>query len=126
MKWLRKIFGSEEVKGIKTEEDIRREALAKEKETATKKGEAWVAVLDTHVNPHDIKNGFFELDWNNEFIEQLVDAGYNGESNEEIINAWFVTLITQMLEEEGLNDTPRDAGYIKIVPSSRKGRSEIS
>jgi hypothetical protein len=128
MKWLRKIFGSEEVKEvkeIKTDEDIRREALAREKEEATRKGEAWVGVLDTKVNPHDIKNGFFELDWNNEFLEQLLDAGYHGETQEEIVNAWFTTLIRQMLEEEGL-DSERDVGYIKVVPSNKKGRSEVS
>lgn len=125
MKWLRKVFGPEEPKENKSDEDIRRDALAREKELATKKGEAWVAVLDTQVNPHDIKNGFFELDWNNEFIEQLLDAGYKGESQEEIINAWFTTLIYQMLEEEGVDNQP-EVGYIKIVPSSEDGKSEVS
>jgi len=50
-------------------EEERRSILAKEKEIATKKGKAWVAVLDTQVNPDNIRNGFFELDWNNQFIE---------------------------------------------------------
>jgi len=111
------------VKKLKPE-DARREALLKEKEAATKKGEAWVAVLDTQVNPENIRNGFFELDWNNEFIEQLLDAGYNGESNEEIVDAWFRTIVVQMLEEEGL-DTNREIGYINVVPID-KGRSSVS
>jgi hypothetical protein len=46
------------------------------KERATAKGEAWVAVLDTHVNKDNIRNGFFELDWNAEFVVQLKQAGY--------------------------------------------------
>ena len=108
----------------KTAEDLRREALAKEKEEATAKGESWVAVLDTKVNPDNIRNGFFELDWNNEFIEELLDAGYSGESQEQIVDAWFKTIIGQMLEEEGLdNDSQR--GYINVVPLD-KGKSEIS
>ena len=60
----------EEVKE-KTSEEQRRAILAKEKEEATAKNEPWVAVLDTQLNPDNIKNGFFELDWNNQFIEEL-------------------------------------------------------
>ena len=107
-----------------TTEEARRAALDAEKEEATAKGEPWVAVLDTQVNPDNIRNGFFELDWNNEFIEQLLDAGYKGESNEEIVDQWFRTIIVQMLEEEGL-DTDRGAGYINVVPID-KGKSEVS
>jgi hypothetical protein len=108
----------------KTSEDTRREALEKEKQEATKAGKPWVAVLDTQVNPDNIRNGFFELDWNNEFIEQLLDAGYSGETNEQIVDAWFKTIVSQMLEEEG-QDPKRDAGYINVVPID-KGKSEIS
>jgi hypothetical protein len=108
----------------KTPEDIRREALEAEKKAATEAGEPWVAVLDTQVNPNNIRNGFFELDWNNEFIEQLLDAGYNGETNEQIVDAWFRTIVTQMLEEEGL-DTQREMGYINVVPIE-KGKSSVS
>lgn len=108
----------------KTPEELRREALDKEKEAATKAGEPWVAVLDTQVNPENIRNGFFELDWNNEFIEQLVDAGYKGESNEEIVDAWFRTIVIQMLEEEG-QSTDREMGYVNVVPIG-KGKSSVS
>ena len=113
----------EVVKELSSEEQ-RRSILEKEKAQATKDKKPWVAVLDTQVNPDNIRNGFFELDWNNEFIEQLIDAGYKGESNEEIVDAWFKTVIAQMLEEEG-QDPKRDAGYINVVPID-KGKSEIS
>ncbi|MDC1007217.1 hypothetical protein OAP94_00875 [bacterium] len=113
-----------EVTVEKTTEDIRRDALESEKEAATKAGEAWVAVLDTQVNKDNIRNGFFELDWNNQFIEELLDAGYLGESNEQIVDAWFKTIVSQMLEEEG-QDPRTGAGYINVVPID-KGKSEIS
>jgi len=114
----------QEVTVEKTTEDIRRDALESEKEAATKAGEAWVAVLDTQVNPENIRNGFFEIDWNNQFIEELLDAGYSGETNEEIVDQWFRTVVAQMLEEEG-QDPSRDAGYINVVPID-KGKSEVS
>jgi len=107
-----------------TTEEARRAALEKEKEEATAKGEPWVAVLDTQVNPENIRNGFFELDWNNEFIEQLLDAGYKGETNEQIVDAWFRTIVTQMLAEEG-QSVDREMGYVNVVPID-KNKSSVS
>lgn len=109
---------------VTTNEDKRRAILAKEKEEATAKCEAWVAVLDTQLNPDNIKNGFFELDWNNQFIEELLDAGYSGETNEEIVDGWFKTIAVQILGEQGMN-TAREMGYINVVPID-KDKSEVS
>ena len=113
-----------EVQVQSTSEEERRAVLEREKEEATKAGKAWVAVLDTQVNPENIKNGFFELDWNNQFIEELLDAGYSGETNEAIVDSWFKSIVVQMLEEEG-QSTDRDMGHIKIV-SNGDGKSEVS
>lgn len=127
MGWWNKLVRSKQVEEPvveKTQEDLRREALEAEKQTATKNGEAWVAVLDTQINPDNIRNGFFELDWNNQFIEELLDAGYTGESNEQIVDAWFRTLARQMLEENG-QGSDRDMGYINVVPVA-PGKSEVS
>ena len=107
-----------------TQEAQRRAVLDSEKEVATKAGKAWVAVLDTQVNPDNIKNGFFELDWNNQFIEELLDAGYVGESAEAIVDSWFKSIVVQMLDDDG-EDTDRDMGHIKIV-SKADGKSEVS
>lgn len=105
-------------------EDDRRAILEKEKQEATAKGEPWVAVLDTQINPDNIKNGFFELDWNNQFIEELIDAGYSGETNEQIVDSWFRTIAMQILGDEGL-ETAREMGYINVVPID-KDKSEVS
>ena len=123
-KKLKKTENEEHTQTSKSQQDIRREALEQEKTEATRKREPWVAVLDTQVNPDNIRNGFFELDWNNEFIERLLDAGYTGETNEQIVDAWFRTIVSQMLAEEGV-DTDRGMGYINVTPID-KGRSEVS
>jgi|TARA_B110000908_G_scaffold41386_1_gene50319 NADH:ubiquinone oxidoreductase subunit len=130
MKWFDKLIGKKAAEEVtddtvtSTSEDERRAILEKEKQEATKKGEAWVAVLDTQINPDDIKNGFFELDWNNQFIEELLDAGYSGETNEQIVDSWFRTIAMQILGDEGL-ETAREMGYIKVVPMD-KTKSEVS
>ena len=114
---------SEQVKEL-TAEEQRRAILEKEKAQATKDKKPWVAVLDTQVNPENIKNGFFELDWNNEFIEQLIDAGYSGEQPEHIVDQWFRTIATQMLEEDG-QQTDRGMGYIETSKADDNGKSEV-
>ena len=96
------------------------------KERATAKGEPWVSVLDTHVNKDNIRNGFFELDWNDLFVLQLKQAGYgfDGDPDEEIVDRWFRDIVRNMLGEEG-QDTTRGAGYINVVPIT-KDKSEVS
>lgn len=96
------------------------------KEYATKRKEPWVSVLDVQVNEENIRNGFFELDWNEYFIQQLLEAGYGTDVDpeEEIVDRWFKDIVYNMLVDEGL-DTDRGAGYINVVPID-KGRSEVS
>lgn len=147
-KYIEKIFGIDKIKAeteasIKAAEEAKRvaeeataaaerakiaeeEAKLTPKERATKKGEPWVSVLDTHVNKDNIRNGFFELDWNEHFIVQLKQAGYgfDGDPDEEIVDRWFRDIVKNMLSEEGLDPT-RGAGYINVTPIA-KGKSEYS
>lgn len=109
----------------KAEEEAQAAKLSP-KERATRKGEPWVAVLETHVNKEDIRNGFFELDWNEFFIRDLRNAGYgaDGDPDEEIVDRWFRDIVYNMFAEEGV-DTDRGAGYINVIPIE-KGRTEVS
>ena len=92
----------------------------------TRKKEPWVNVIDVKVNEENVRNGFFELDWNEYFIAQLVQEGYgvDNDPEEEIVDRWFRDIVYNMLDEEG-QDTNRGAGYINVVPIS-KGKSEVS
>ena len=56
--------------------------------------------------------------------DRLLDAGYSGETNEQIVDAWFRTIVIQMLEEEGQSPN-RDMGYINVIPID-KNKSEVS
>ena len=91
-------------------------AKATPKERATLRGEPYVAVLDTHVNKDNIRNGFFELDWNDEFIVQLKQAGYgfDGDPEEEIVDRWFRDLAGNMLAEAGQDTSRVYGGYINV------------
>ncbi len=95
------------------------------KAEATRKKLPWVAVLETHVNPDNPSNGFFELEWNEYFIVQLKGHGYDGPTEESIVDAWFQNLCRNIGNESGLDMERRGSGYIN-VNNLGNGKSEIS
>ena len=83
------------------------------KQRATRKKEPWVGVLDTHVNEKDIRNGFFELDWNEYFVLKLKQEGYgaDGDKDEEIVDRWFRELCANVVVD-GDYGGPVEAGSV--------------
>ena len=126
-KFIRKLFGIDKILAEKEHAQLEtakakaEEAQAKltPKDRATVRGESWVAVLDTKVNKDNVRNGFFELDWNEYFITELKKAGYgfDGDPEEEIVDRWFRDLARNMLTEDGY-DSNRGAGYINVTKLS--------
>jgi len=66
--------------------------------------EPWVEVKKMQVNEDDPKQGYMELDWNDEFVQMLMRKGYSGESDEAVVNKWFNDVCRTVLLQE-LNDT---------------------
>lgn len=138
-KFVKKLFGIDKLeKEIRTavenkltaeeEAETAKEAarLAKltPKELATERKEPWVAVLDTHVNKENIRNGFFELDWNQYFVLELKAAGYKGSTDEEIVDAWFSELCRNVGNDNGINMDRRGSGFVNKALRD-DGRTEI-
>jgi hypothetical protein len=72
------------------------------KAAATAKGEPWVSVIQVELDPDNIGNGAFELDWNEKFIVQLVKAGYQSKPNEAedvIVDRWFQDVCKNVVAE---------------------------
>ena len=69
------------------------------KDRATRLKEPWVGVLNTHINKDNIRNGFFELDWNDQFVLKLKQEGYgfDGDKDEEIVDRWFRELCANVV-----------------------------
>ena len=69
------------------------------KDRATRRKEPWVGVLNTHVNQDNVRNGFFELDWNEHFVLKLKQEGYGveGDNDEEIVDRWFRELCANVV-----------------------------
>jgi hypothetical protein len=125
--FIRKLFGIDKILAEKEHAQLETakakadeiQAKLTPKERATARGESWVAVLDTKVNKDNVRNGFFELDWNEYFITELKKAGYgfDGDPEEEIVDRWFRDLARNMLTEDGF-DANRGAGYINVTKLS--------
>jgi len=80
----------------KTSEEL---AKLNPKDRATKLKEPWVGVLNTHINKDNVRNGFFELDWNEQFVLKLKQEGYgfDGDKDEEIVDRWFRELCANVV-----------------------------
>jgi len=87
---------------------------AHDKAVATIRKEPWVNVVKMGVNPTNVAAGFFELDWNDEFIAMLHENAYVGQSDEEVVNKWFNDVCRTVLIQEkadqdyGLEQTERE------------------
>ena len=83
------------------------ESTLTEKEMATAKKEPYIRVIDTQFDPKNPANGFFELDWNSYFIDELKKAGYTGITDEELVDKWFKAICQNVVAEDNANKEVR-------------------
>ena len=81
------------------------------KDLATEKGEPYVAILGMEVDPENLHQGSFELDWNSIFVTRLVRAGYmmkETDTDSDIVDRWFQNVCRHVVmetfeQEEAMN-----------------------
>lgn len=144
-KFVEKLFGIDKIKAeaeaaVKAAEESKKvaedaaaaaerakeaENLAKltPKDRATRKKEPWVGVLNTHVNNDNIRNGFFELDWNDLFVLKLKQEGYgaDGDKDEEIVDRWFRELCANVVVD-GDYGGPVQTGNLDVTDILKNNR----
>lgn len=103
-----------------------------DKEIATEKGEPYVAILSMDINPDNLHEGAFELDWNDKFVANLIRAGYQGkptDTDAEIVDRWFQNVCRNVVLETWEQEQAIHKEYNSRVVKSRDigdGRSEVS
>lgn len=102
------------------------------KEIATKAGEPYVNVLSMEIDPQDIHNGSFELDFNEIFVARLVKSGYMmkpDDTDTMIVDRWFQdvcrNIALEMYEQVQADPTNRDLRNIR-QRNLGNGRTEVS
>ena len=81
------------------------------KDLATERGEPYVAILGMEVDPENLHQGSFELDWNSIFVTRLVRAGYmmkETDTDADIVDRWFQNVCRHVVmetfeQEEAMN-----------------------
>lgn len=72
------------------------------KELATERGEPYVAILSLDLDPENLHQGAFELDWNDKFIANLIRAGYRmraDDTDSDIVDRWFQNVCRHVVME---------------------------
>jgi hypothetical protein len=96
------IFDRLKKKKTETKAETPKAAKKSAKDIATEKGEPYISVVQVELDPDNIGNGAFELDWNDKFITNLVRAGYQRKPNEEesvIVDRWFQDVCRNVVQE---------------------------
>ena len=70
-----------------------------EKDLATEKGEPWVSVLSMELEKENMDRGAFELDWNDLFVAKLIRSGYQGKTDNDIVDNWFQDVCRNIVME---------------------------
>lgn len=129
MKFLDKIFKKKKSETNAEPKPKKVEKTAKE--IATEKGEPWVDMLSMEIDPANLNQGAFELDWNDKFIANLIRAGYQmkpDDKDSDIVDRWFQNvcrnIVLETFEQEQAMNPERD----RVVKSRNigDGRSEVS
>ena len=98
------------------------------KAEATKRNEPYVNILSIDLDPENVGQGAFEIDWNDQFITKLLRAGYQGKTDADIVDRWFQdvcrNVVLETFEQYEANN-PRPTSGVKKTDLGG-GRTEIS
>jgi hypothetical protein len=108
----------------------KKEPVKTEKELATAASEPYVSVLRMDVDPANLHQGAFELDWNDIFVARLVKAGYMmkpTDTDADIVDRWFQNVCRHVVMEtwEQEQAIKQSGIYVQTKPLGN-GRSEVS
>ena len=101
------------------------------KQMATENNEPYVAILTMDIDPANLHQGAFELDWNEIFIARLVKAGYMmkpTDADSDLVDRWFQNVCRHVVMETWEQEQAiRNSGtqYVRARDIG-DGRTEVS
>jgi len=91
----------------------------KEKELATKEERPWVDIVGFEVDYENLSFGNFNFDRNELFISRLRAVGYQGQSDDAIMDQWF-TSVCRNIALETYEQVRADPTQSKKLDNSRR------
>jgi hypothetical protein len=96
------------------------------KDIATAAGEPWVQVLGIEVDPGNLGAGAFELDWNDIFVARLIKSGYQGKTDQDIVDNWFQDICRNVVMETYQQEQADPSNRRDRRKDLGNGRTEVS
>jgi len=96
------------------------------KELADKNKEPYVNILSMDVNPESLNEGSFELDWNDLFIARLMKAGYQGKTDQDLVDQWFQNICRNVVMETYQQEQAMNPGMKTSKKDIGGGKTEVS
>ena len=100
------------------------------KEIANEQGEPYVNIVSMEIDPNNLHQGAFELDWNDKFVSNLIRAGYQMKQDDtvaDIVDRWFQNVcrlvVMETWEQE---EAMRNSGIYVRTTDLGNGRKEVS
>jgi hypothetical protein len=132
---IKNLFKKPEVKSEPEPKKVKEKKVTPEltaKEKATAAGEPYINILSMELDPNDVNNGAFELDWNEKFILNLIRAGYkqkDSDTDNVLVDRWFQTvcrnIALEVYEQQQADPTNRDLRVVR-TKNLGDGRTEVS
>ena len=102
-----------------------------EKELATDRSEPYVNILSMEIDPADMSQGAFELDWNDKFISNLIRAGYkmkDTDTDADLVDRWFQNVCRNVVLETWEQEQAMTPQRDRVIKSRNlgDGLSEVS
>ena len=96
------------------------------KDLATEREEPYVAILSMDVDPDNIHQGAFELDWNDKFVANLMRAGYQGKTDADVVDQWFQAVCRNVVLETWEQEQAMNGTRYTQTRNLGDGRTEVS
>lgn len=113
----------------KSREPAEKASKKSPRELATERGEPYVNIISIDVNPDNLHEGAFELEWNEKFVTNLVRAGYQMAPNEPedvIVDRWFQNVCRHVVMETWEQEQAMNPQRYVRERDIGGGRKEIS
>jgi hypothetical protein len=127
-----KVEAPKKERKARTPKEKKPEPVLSDKEKATQLGEPYVSILKVEVDPANIHNGAFELDWNDKFILNLIRAGYkqkDSDTDQVMVDRWFQSvcrnIALEIYEQQQADPDNRDMRIVRTKDLG-DGRTEVS
>ena len=127
MRILDRFFKKKKPAEVKTEAPKTKKKS--DKDLATERGEPYVAMLSMEVDPENLHQGSFELDWNEKFVANLVRAGYQmrpDDTDNDIVDRWFQAVCRNVVLETWEQEQAMNPSRVVKTRDIGDGRSEVS